>query len=260
MSFSPVLPTNGISGWMFLNRTLDAQTRAFNGSAVHQRDIDYFKKKLPKIMSIEELVDNRRLLRVALGSVGLGADIKNNAFIKKVIASDLENPKSLANRLSDMRYKRLASAFGVLGNEKPINLQSIDQAADKYLRISFEAALGKKDNAMRLALYAKRELAELASEKNSEKTKFYKILGTPQLRELFEIYLRLPKGFGRLDLEKQVDVFQRKINSRLGFDSISKFREIKNQNKLIEGYLLQSQLATSAAMTSQAISLMLLRS
>lgn len=260
MSFSPVLPTNGISGWLFLNRTLDAQTRAFNRSAVPQRDTAYFKKEFPKIMSIEELVDNHRLLRVALGSVGLGADIKNKAFIKKVIASDLDNPKSLANRLSDMRYKRLAGAFGALGTKKPINLQSVDQAVDKYLQLSFETALGKKDNAMRLALYAKRELAQLASEKSSEKTKFYKILGSPQLRELFEIYLRLPKGFGRLDLEKQVDIFQSKIDSRLGFDSISKFKEIKNQNKLIEGYLLQSQLSTSAAMTSQDISLMLLRS
>tara|TARA_B110000003_G_scaffold273625_1_gene311762 strand:+ start:1472 stop:2254 length:783 start_codon:yes stop_codon:yes gene_type:complete len=260
MSFSPVLPTTGISGWLFLNRTLDAQTQAFNTSANNQRDINYFQKELPKITSIEELVDNHRLLRVALGSVGLSADIKNKAFIKKVIASDLQDPKSLANRLSDMRYKRLASAFGALGAKQPINSQSIDQAANKYLRLSFEAALGKKDNTMRLALYAKRELAELALEKSSDRTKFYKILGSPQLRELFETYLRLPKGFARLDLEKQVEVFQSKIDSRFGFASISKFSEIKNQNKLIEGYLFQSELNTGAAMTSQDISLMLLRS
>jgi len=260
MSFSPVLPMNGLSGWLFLNRTLDTQTKAFNTSLVNQRDINYFEHELPKVKTIDELVDNHRLLRVALGSVGLSADIKNKAFIKKVIESDLENPKSLANRLTDVRYKRLAKAFGVLGTKQTISIQSIDQTTQKYLRLSFEAALGEKDNAMRLALYAQRELAGLALEKSSEKTKFYKILGTPQLRELFETYFRLPKGFGGLDLEKQVEVFQSKIRSRLGFASISKFSDIKNQNKLIEGFLFQSELNTGAAMTSQDISLTLLRS
>ena len=260
MSFSPALPATGISGWRFLNRTLDAQTRAFNASAVNQRDIEYFKKELPKIATIEELVDNHRLLRVALGAVGLGADLKNRAFIKKVISSDLQNPKSLANRLSDMRYKRLANMFGSLGNGQPISARSVYQSADKYLTLSFEAAVGEKNNAIRLALYAKRELSELAAEKNTERTKFYKILGTPQLREIFETYLRLPKSFGRLDLEKQVEILQSKINSRFGFESIAQFSHAENQKKLIEGYLLQSEINTNAALTPQSSALMLLRS
>lgn len=260
MSFSPALPTTGISGWLFLNRTLDAQMRAFNASALNQRDIEYFKKEMPKITTIEELVDNHRLLRVALGSVGLGADVKNRAFIKKVIASDLQNPKSLANRLSDMRYKRLANMFGSLGSQQSVNLQSVGQSADKYLTLSFEAAVGEKSNAIRLALYAKRELAELALEKNTDRTKLYKILGSAQLREVFETYLRLPKSFGKLDLEKQVEIFQSKINSRFGFDSIGQFSQTDNQKKLIEGYLLQSELNTNAAMTPQSSALMLLRS
>ena len=85
MSYQPVIPSAGLAGWNFLQRTYDAQFKAFNASAQLQRDTDYFREKVGEIQSAEDLVKDRRLLSVALGAFGLQDDIDNRYFIQKIL-------------------------------------------------------------------------------------------------------------------------------------------------------------------------------
>ena len=85
MSYSPILPVSGYGGWAFLKRTMATQTAAFNASGELKRDEDYFRARIGKINSAEELVADRRLLKVALGAFGLDADINSKAFVQNVL-------------------------------------------------------------------------------------------------------------------------------------------------------------------------------
>ena len=85
MSFVPVIPTAGLAGWSYLQRTGDDQKRIFTESSDVQRDTAYFRDRIGTITTAEELVSDRRLLKVALGAFGLGDDINNKYFIRNTL-------------------------------------------------------------------------------------------------------------------------------------------------------------------------------
>ncbi len=77
MTFQPVVPLGGYAGWAFLNRTQTAQQSAFDESATIVRQTSYFEENIGNITTAEDLVNDRRLLEVALGAFGLDEDINN---------------------------------------------------------------------------------------------------------------------------------------------------------------------------------------
>jgi hypothetical protein len=119
MSFSPIVTGTGLNGWSFLQRTRDQQQAAFEQSPLIARDRARFTEKIQSIQTSEQLMDNRELLRVALGAFGLDEDINNRAFIQRVLDSDLSSSTSLANRLADKRYLALAQTFNFAGTSGP---------------------------------------------------------------------------------------------------------------------------------------------
>ena len=62
--------------------------------------------------SAADLVADRRLLKVALGAFGLEGEIDKKAFVRKILEEGTADPASLANRLTDKSYYKLAEAFG----------------------------------------------------------------------------------------------------------------------------------------------------
>lgn len=112
MSFTVTLPISGYAGWKLLKRTQSQQQALLAQNPAQQRDEDYFRQKISSVKTAEDLVSDRRLLRVALGAFGLSADLNNKFFIRKVLESDTLDSKSLASKLSDKRYKEMAEAFG----------------------------------------------------------------------------------------------------------------------------------------------------
>ena len=85
MSYTPAIPLSGYAGWAFLKRTMPTQQASFNAAPQNKRDEDYFREKIGTINTAEQLVNDRRLLRVALGAFGLDKDINNKFFIQKVL-------------------------------------------------------------------------------------------------------------------------------------------------------------------------------
>lgn len=119
MSYSPIVSGSGLIGWEFLNRTREKQQTAFEQSPLIARDKARFEQQIQSVQTSEQLMDNRDLLRVALGAFGLEEDINNRAFIQKVLDSDLSDGTSLANRLADKRYLALAKTFNFAGADGP---------------------------------------------------------------------------------------------------------------------------------------------
>lgn len=263
MTYQPVVPTGGLVGWRYLSQTLDRQIDAFANSPVNQRDTDYFLDTISSISTPEELVSDRRLLRVALGAFGLQDDINSKAFIQKVLEGGTDDPRSLANRLADDRYTEFSKAFGfgnITGSETGLS-EFGQKIVDRFRSSQFEVAVGQQDESMRLALNARRELADLADRPSSEDTKWFLVLGTPPLRAVFEKALALPSSFGQIDIEKQLETVKDLSSRRLGIDSFDDLKDSENMEKFVERYLLQSQIADfSSTTTSATVALSILQS
>ncbi len=254
MSFQPVLPFGGLQGWMYLTRTYDAQLETFSAGARIQRDVAYFRETIGSVTSAEALVSDRRLREVALGAFGLQDDMPNVYFVQRVLGDGTSSDDALANKLADTRYRQFSAAFGLGPGGLP---QTKDQnamaaIADRYLMRAFEEEVGVQDDTMRIALYARRELADLAGGSESENAKWFTVLGQPPLRSLFQTALGLPESFGQADLDRQVDVFRDRIRAVTGAETISQFADGDVLDRLITLYQARAQIDAFSATTSPA--------
>lgn len=262
MSFQPVIVGSGLVGWQFLKSTEATQRRVFDKSASLARDTDYFAAKIGQVTSAEDLVADRRLRRVALGAFGLQADIDNIFFIRKVLEEGTLEQDSLANKMADDRYKALAKAFAFDSPFGPAT-QSKGFAAriiDRFRAQEFEVAVGTQDESLRLSLYLQRTLPEMAATKSADDTKWFRVMGTPPLRTVLETALGLPKGFGQLDIDKQLEMFKDKMKSRFGVSTIDEIAQPEVMGRLVQTYLLQSQVQQSSAIGGAQLALSLLQS
>lgn len=245
MTFSPVLPLSGFAGWGVLKRTLDTQKTAFNADKAMKRDMDYFREKIGSISTAQELVSDRRLLSVALGAFGLGGDIGNKYFIRKVLEDGTLTASALANRLADKQYFAFSSAFGFGDYSIPSTKLSdfADRILNAYQDRSFETAIGDQNGDFRLALNAEREVAKLAKSSASEAVKWYTVLGTPALRSVFQTALGLPSSFASIDLDQQVSVIQAKTEKAFGSTSVSQFVDPTLLASLTKTFLIRSEVS-----------------
>jgi len=104
MTFSPLLFGSGTAGYAYLTRTREDQQARLAATGEVARDTAALKDRLESIQSSDDLMDDRALLKVALGAFGLDEDLDNRAFIKRILDSDLSDGTALANRLADKRY------------------------------------------------------------------------------------------------------------------------------------------------------------
>lgn len=261
MSFTPAIPLSGYAGWAFLKRTLSTQQSAFAATAEVKNDEAYFRANIGKVSTADDLVSDRRLLKVALGAFGLSDDINNKFFIKKVLQDGTLNSSALANKLSDKQYLKLSAAFGFGDFSVPSTKISTfpDKIIEAYKAREFEVAVGNQDGDLRLSLNLQRELPALAAKSSSENTKWLTVLGNTALRTVFETALGLPKSIGTLDLDQQLSAFKAKAAAQLGNDSISQFTDAAAMDKLTKRYLLRAEVASMSASNSNNASLQLMQ-
>jgi Protein of unknown function (DUF1217) len=201
------------------------------------------------VRTSDALVADRRLLGIALGAFGLEADIGAKAFLKKVLDDGTLEPAALANRLADKRYLEFSKAFGFGDFETPNTVLSdfADRIIGRYRDRTFEAAVGTQRPEMRLALFAQGELAALAGRQTSERGKWLTVMGTPQLRTVFEQAFGLPRSFGALDLDQQLTAFQDKAERYLGSSAVSQFADPGRIDDLIRLSLVRGEASGAAA-------------
>lgn len=261
MTYQPIIPAGGNLGWIFLNRTREAQQDAFDNSAQIVRDTDYFRENIGEIQSAEQLVEDRRLLSVALGAFGLADDINNRFFVQKVLQEGTLNEEAFANRLTDKRYFNLAKAFS-FDISPPNSVLSTfpDRIIQQYKAREFEVAVGNADEDLRLALGVDRELASIVDRDLSETSTWLSIMGNPPLRRVFETALGLPAQFAAVDIDRQVEVFQDKSLRVFGTSNPADFVDPDKQDDLIRNFLFRAELDAAASATARgSVALSLLR-
>lgn len=261
MSFTPIMPTGGYAGWKFLQRTLEKQQTAYAASGPIQRDDAQFRARIGQVRTAENLVSDRGLLGVALGAFGLDADIDNRFFIRKVLEEGTLDEGSLANRLSDKRYRDFSKAFGFGDYSTPRTVLSDfpDEILSRYRAMQFEASVGEVDADMRLALATQRELPLLAAQDSKETTKWYSIIGSPSLSLAFQKALGLPASIGALDIDQQVAAYQKKAQTAFGTSDPAIFADPARTEGFVRQMLLRSEIATLQTQSRATIALQLLQ-
>jgi len=262
MSYQPIIPSNGIVGWNFLQATYDKQFETFTQDAVLQRETDYFVENIGNVKSAEDLMADRRLLQVALDAFGLGEDMYKKAYIEKILTDGTAADDALANVLGDDRYVQLSDAFG-FGPGDTVKTGSPQDMADLIYTNkvqAFEEAVGEQEASMRVALYGQRELINLADDGSSVDTQWFNVMGQSALREMFEVALGLPDSLSQIDLDQQLETFKSKSESVFGTDDISDFADPELMDKLVITYLAREQLVGfNASQSSASTALMLLQ-
>ena len=213
MAFAPLLPIGGVAGWSLLQRIEEQQRQTFAKSPEITRATTHFEVAINTAVTAEDLVNDRRLLQVALGAFGLEDELDKRAFIQKVLESDPLDSKSFANRLVDPRYGEMANAFGygsVLG-PRVADVGFAGEITSAYKERQFEVAVGDADSDLRLALNARRELAKHAATAEAsgrDGSAWFEALGDRPLRSVIEKAYGLPTAFGQIDLDQQRDTLR----------------------------------------------------
>ena len=263
MSFTPVVPFGGYAGWKFLARTMTAQKEAFVESAALQRDEAYFREKIGGIATAEDLVADRRLLSVALDAFGLGDDIDNKYFIRKVLEDGTLDADALANKLADKRYLEFSKAFGFGDFDVPRTRLSdfADVILASYETRQFEQAVGAQSEEMRLGLNAERELAKLSGRNISNDAKWFSVMGSAPMRQVFQTALGLPPSFAAIDLDQQLGTLKDRAERVFGSSDIAQFSDPQKVEDLVRLYLLRAEAQGAGSVYSaQSAALTLLRS
>lgn len=260
MTFRPAVPMTGVAGWAFLTRTMDAQKAAMQRAPVLQREMDHFRENIGNVSTPEQLVGDFTLLKVALGAFGLQDDISNRFFVRKVLAEGTFDPGSLANRLGDPRYAAMSRAFG-FGSEAPprTGLSGFaDEILSAYADQSFEVAVGNAQPDLRLALGLERELTRVLESAASPTARWFGLMGSPPLRQIFETALGLPDSFAALDIDQQLSVFRERSDAMFGTSDLGAFAEPALQDALRDRFLLLGEIQNGAgpAQPSPVLSLL----
>lgn len=254
------LPFGGVAGLRFVDATFDRQIDTVARAPAVARAAEAFRDRIAGIATAEALVADRELLEVALGAFGLGDDIANKAFIRKVLAEGTEDREAFANRLSDRRYFEFSRAFGF--DRDPPGVRDAGFAgrvAARFLQQRFEEGVGAVDDDLRLALSFRRNFAELAAGAGSADAVWFRILGTPPLRRVFETALALPDTSG-IDVDRQLAVFREAALRVFGTSDPAALAESPQIDRIAETFLMRAGLRAapgSGVRGSVALSLLL---
>jgi hypothetical protein len=74
-------------------------------------ETDYYKANIGKVRSIDDLLRDPRLLRIAMSAFGLNADAEDPRQIRTMLAGGVSDPESPANKLTDKSYADFVTAF-----------------------------------------------------------------------------------------------------------------------------------------------------
>ncbi|WP_424990489.1 DUF1217 domain-containing protein [Fluviibacterium sp. S390] len=258
MTFQPIVPQGGLGGWRFLQRTMDRQQALQQSDPALQRAESRFRSRISDVQTAAELVQDRDLRSVALQAFGLGDDVDNVFFIQKVLEGGTLARDSLANRLSDPRYAALSDAFGFgnLGRPRTQIPGFADEILDAFRQQGFEEAVGEKSADLRLALGLERELDAVLDRAQGNDARWFSLMGSPPLRRVFETALNLPSSLGRMDVDRQLDLFKSRAEDIFGTSALRDFADSDRLDALRTRFLLVGEASGATAISSPALSIL----
>jgi hypothetical protein len=208
-----------------LSHSREKQFAQFAQRPLVEREAEYFLKEAKKVETVDDFLNNRRLMAVALSAFGMDEEINYMGRIKKVMSESIDDKDALMNKLIDPRFKEIATEFalGDVGTLK-LGLNSfLREIVEKFKVNEFEKYLGEQNPALREVEYFKRNIGKI------ENT--YNILGDKVLRSVVTFGLQLPPEMALQSIEKQKSL----IDKRLDFED---FKDPEFVDKFVRRFLI----------------------
>jgi hypothetical protein len=217
------------------NQTKDVKMTA--AQPMVQSTIASFTKAVNSATSMSQLLANPAFMNVLLTANGMSDQIGYTALATKALTSNLSDPNSLVNKLSDTRWKTLAQDYnfsptGLASFQNPTTIASI---ANLYATNVWETNQDSVTPGLSNALAFKAEASTITS--------VDQILGNPTMRTVVTTTLGIPEQIAFQPLTAQ----EKAISSRL---DITKFKDPKFVQTFVQQYLIANAASASSSSSS----------
>ncbi len=224
-----------------LNNAEQNQTQDIKATAAEPavaRAIASFTTAVKSATSPQQLLSNPTVMQVLLTANGLADQIPYTALAQKTLLSNVNNSNSLANQLTDTRWKPVVKTYDFANKGLSViqNPSVISTIANGYAEVTWRSSLDRTTPGLSNALDF------LANASGA--TKVDQILGDPVLRSVVTTTLGIPLQIAFQPLEAQ----QKAITSQL---DISKLQDPKFVQQFAQRYLIAMAQQSAGSNTSQ---------
>lgn len=259
MVFRPVIPLSGVAGWNFLQATYDKQLQTFADSAQVKNDRAYLEEAFSKPVALDDLISDRRLLRVTLTAFGLAGEETKGGLVRKVLQDSIDPDSTFLKRLNNPAYTQFAETFAPNNSEVSLSPSRLAEVADQFEAASFEIAVGDVDGDQRISLNYQSSIPELVGEGSSDQAILFRLLGSKPAQALLTTALNIPDSVQKLPVERQADILKDALNRQLGITDLNQLKDADVTTRIVRRYhALQSALNGPDISTPGAVALTLL--
>jgi hypothetical protein len=197
---------NTFTSYQLIARDMAKSIDRVEEQPVVKRETEYYLANITKVKSIEDFLKDNRLFNYAMKAHGLEDMAYAKAFIKKALKEGIAASDSFANKLTDKRYRDFVATFNFeqYGEATTALSETKQGTVEKYMRQTLEEEAGAQNEGVRLALYFERKASKITS--------FYNVLADPALSRVVRTALGLPDSFASANIDRQVKLFEDRLN------------------------------------------------
>jgi hypothetical protein len=213
------------TAYLAADRNYVKTLKAMSASGPVQRDLEYFVENIGKVSTGDQLVDDPKLYRFVMTAFDLESQIFAKGLIRKIFKEGIQDPLSLANRMTDNKFKTMAKAFAFaeVGDYNVNKPEFVTAIVKKYLEVKIEAKAGEENVAVRLGLYFDRAAPNVSN--------WYAVLADRALREVVRVGLGLPQAMNSAGPDQLVKILEDRYD-------IADFKDAEKRDKLIKKFTL----------------------
>jgi Protein of unknown function (DUF1217) len=217
------------------NQTQDVKVTA--AQPMVKASIAAFTQAVSSAKSMTQLLANPQFMNVLLTANGMSDQIGYTALATKALTSNLGDPNSLANKLTDTRWKTLAQTYnfsstGLATFQNPATIASI---ANAYTTATWQTSQDQVTPGLTNALAFKAQASTISS--------VDQILGNPTMRAVITTTLGIPQEIAFQSLNAQ----EKAISSRI---DITQFKSPSFVESFVQRYLIANAANTSSSASS----------
>lgn len=199
--------------WQTFAKDPQAQLDQFAKDKTTKAATEYFNKNIGKVKTVDDLFKDRKLTEYVLKAYDLAEEIVRPGRIKRMLGENPTASGALVNRMTDTRFKAMATDLRLDTADGLKNLSSAvvtKKISAQFVQAEFERKLGQQDPALREAIYFARKIDDI--------TNVYNVLGDKVLRSVVTATLSLPQNLAIQPVETQA----RAVEARIKITDFSK--------------------------------------
>lgn len=239
-----MIPISGMSsllGLKMVDATQNRQLELIQKEPRHSRAIQVFRERIADIETVDQLIADHEVYSFVMRAFDLEDQIFGKALIGKMLKSDVEDRKSLVNRLTDTRLKTMFETLGFEpggeGNANTTDRVWQERIVALYIDTQFVNAQGEQNTTVGIALEFRRKASSIETG--------FDILKDPEMSNFMRTILGFPKEMAQVDIDKQAKMFEAKYD-------FSKLQDPAEVERLIRRFVIVSDALDGSALANNA--------